>query len=170
MSGQISPTDFFSTGLYRIDSKSAEVQDWLNAEAYDEAEAPALAPIENHAHHAANEDDPNRHGDRIKAYCVTREQPIAWARFSAWLDLISSMRGDDLLRVKGIVNIAEHPSRPMVIHGVQHIFHPPIQLDAWPSEDRRTRIVFITRDIDKDVIEDTLRVFERRVAKSRRSG
>jgi G3E family GTPase len=53
----------------------------------------------------------------------------------------------------------------MIIHGVQHVFHPPIQLEAWPSDDHRTRIVFITRDIDKDVIEQTLRVFERRVAK-----
>jgi G3E family GTPase len=71
------------------------------------------------------------------------------------------MRGNDLLRVKGIVNVIEEPSRPLVIHGVQHIFHPPLKLDAWPSDDHRTRIVFITRNIDKDVIEDTLRVFER---------
>jgi G3E family GTPase len=81
--------------------------------------------------------------------------------------MVSAMRGDDLLRVKGIVNVAEHPSRPIVIHGVQHIFHPPIQLDEWPSEDHRTRIVFITRDIDKDAIEDTLRVFERRMARAK---
>ena len=75
------------------------------------------------------------------------------------------MRGNDLLRVKGIVNVLEHPSQPMVIHGVQHIFHPPIKLGAWPSDDHRTRIVFITRDIEKDVIEETLRVFNRRIPK-----
>ena len=68
-------------------------------------------------------------------------------------------------RVKGIVNVTEEPSRPVVIHGVQHIFHPPLKLDSWPSEDHRTRIVFITRGIDKEVIENTLRVFERRVEK-----
>ena len=118
-----------------------------------------------HDHDNTTADTRNRHGDRIKAYCVIREQPISWARFSNWLELLSGMRGNDLLRVKGIVNIIERPSRPMVIHGVQHIFHPPIQLDEWPSDDRRTRIVFITRDIDQDVIEQTLRVFERRVAK-----
>lgn len=76
--------------------------------------------------------------------------------------MVSAMRGNDLLRVKGIVNVTEHPLRPIVIHGVQHIFHPPIQLDSWPSDDRRTRIVFITRDIDQDAIEEILRVFERR--------
>jgi G3E family GTPase len=57
---------------------------------------------------------------------------------------------------------AARPRRPIVIHGVQHIFHPPLKLDAWPGEDRRTRIVFITRNIDKETIEETLGVFERR--------
>jgi G3E family GTPase len=76
--------------------------------------------------------------------------------------MVSAMRGDDLLRVKGIVNITEHPLQPMVIHGVQHIFHPPEILDHWPSDDHRTRIVFITRDIGKETIDDTLRVFEYR--------
>jgi G3E family GTPase len=72
------------------------------------------------------------------------------------------MRENDLLRVKGVANVVEHPFRPTVIHGVQHVFHPPIQLEGWPSEDHRTRIVFITRDIEQEVIEETLRVFERR--------
>jgi G3E family GTPase len=93
---------------------------------------------------------------------VIREQPISWSGFCKWLDLVSAMRGNDLLRVKGIVNVIEESSRPVVIHGVQHIFHPPIKLDAWPSDDHRTRIVFITRNIDQEVIEETLRVFERR--------
>jgi len=61
---------------------------------------------------------------------------------------------------KGIIDIAERPGQPMVIHGVQHLFHPPVPLDAWPNEDHRTRIVFITRDIPQDAIEDTLRGFE----------
>jgi G3E family GTPase len=76
--------------------------------------------------------------------------------------MIAAMRGDDLLRVKGIVQLADDPEHPMVIHGVQHLFHPPQTLPRWPSEDRRTRIVFITRDIDAEDIEATLTVFERR--------
>jgi G3E family GTPase len=155
--GEVAPTDFFTPGLYRIDNKTIEVQDWLNAEAY---------VIDSHSHavdheHAAH----GRHDDGIRAYCVIKEDPISWSGFSTWLDLISAMRGNDLLRVKGIVNVVEEPSRPVVIHGVQHIFHPPIKLEGWPSEDHRTRIVFITRNIDKEVIEDTLRVFERRMVK-----
>jgi G3E family GTPase len=162
INGKIRPEEFFSTGLYRLQGKTTQVHQWLNAEAY--------SGFDGHEHthrhdHASAEHDPNRHGERIKAFCVTREQPISWAGFSAWLDLVSGMRGNDLLRVKGIINVAEHPTRPIVIHGVQHIFHPPIQLQEWPSEDHRTRIVFITRDIEQDTIEQTLRVFERQRTK-----
>ena len=98
----------------------------------------------------------------IKDIRITRDTPIPSARFQSWLDLVTGLRGDDLLRVKGLVAISEHPHRPIVIHGVQHVFHPPVVLDRWPSDDRRTRIVFITRNIEKATIEDTLRVFERR--------
>jgi G3E family GTPase len=170
--GQISPADFFATGLYRLEGRTADVHQWLNAEAYSgtELHAGTELPAGIHGHaHASPEHDRNRHGERIRAFCVTRDQPISWAGFSAWLDLVSGMRGNDLLRVKGIINVMEQPARPMVIHGVQHIFHPPIQLDEWPSDDHRTRIVFITRDIDREVIEDTLRVFERRAARRKKA-
>jgi G3E family GTPase len=168
INGEVRPAEFFAAGLYRLESKTADVHNWLNAEAYAEDHPHTHVHHYDHHHDQAKEDERNRHGDRIRAHCIIREQPISWAGFSDWLDLISAMRGDDLLRVKGIVNVVEHPSRPIVIHGVQHIFHPPIQLDEWPSDDHRTRIVFITRDIDKEVIEDTLSVFERRAARSAR--
>jgi G3E family GTPase len=150
--GDADPSDLIGSGRYDPESKTANVQEWLRAEEFEE----------HHDHHEHHHVDPNRHNDRIRAYCITRDHPISSEGFSAWLDMVSAMRGDDLLRVKGIVNITEHPSRPMVIHGVQHIFHPPEILDHWPSDDHRTRIVFITRDIDKEAIDDTLRVFERR--------
>jgi G3E family GTPase len=162
--GAVQPADFFGSGLYRPESKTTQVQHWINAEAYTAAAPNAHSQHPEHEHGNAR----SRHGDRIRAFCVIREQPISWAGLSAWLDLVSAMRGNDLLRVKGIVNVNEHPSRPTVIHGVQHIFHPPIELDEWPSDDHRTRIVFITRDIDQEVIEDTLRVFERRGARKKK--
>ncbi|RZA17575.1 MAG: GTP-binding protein [Lysobacteraceae bacterium] len=105
--------------------------------------------------------DVNRHDDRIRAHAIVRDVPLSKEGFFAWLDMIAAMRGDDLLRVKGIVNLAGE-SRPLVIHGVQHLFHPPEYLPQWPGNDRRTRIVFITRDIEREAIDDTLRVFERR--------
>lgn len=68
------------------------------------------------------------------------------------------IKGSDLLRVKGIINIKGRVG-PIVIHGVQHIFHPTVELDEWPSEDHRTRIVFITRDVPRSGIENTFNVF-----------
>lgn len=97
---------------------------------------------------------------------MIRDEPVSWAGVSAWLEMIGRMRGEDLLRVKGIINVIEHPGRPVVIHGVQHLFHPPVFLDRWPSADQRTRIVFITRDIEREDIDGTLAVFERRKART----
>ncbi len=118
--------------------------------------APRWQPVPPAGH------DPNRHDDHIRAFALVREAPLPREGFFAWLDMVARLRGDDLLRVKGLVHLEESPDRPLVIHGVQHVFHPPEWLPAWPSEDRRTRIVFITRDIDPDAIEETLRLFEHR--------
>ncbi|WP_310566596.1 GTP-binding protein [Hydrogenophaga sp.] len=117
---------------------------------------------------APGQHDPNRHDDHIRSHVIVREQPMSREGFMAWLDMIAAMRGDDLLRVKGIVQLADDPEHPMVIHGVQHLFHPPETLPRWPSEDRRSRIVFITRDIEADDIEATLTVFERRRSRGTR--
>ncbi|WP_090733642.1 CobW family GTP-binding protein [Azotobacter beijerinckii] len=108
-----------------------------------------------HTHHHAGE-----HDSGIRSYSIVRDEPVSWQRFATWLELISSMRGDDLLRVKGIVNVLEHPDQPIVVHGVQHVFHPYRTLEKWPGKDRRTRLVFITRNIDREDIETTLQVFE----------
>jgi Putative GTPases (G3E family) len=75
------------------------------------------------------------------------------------MELLIANRGEDLLRVKGIVNVAEKPGEPCVIHGVQHVFHEPTWLEAWPSEDRRSRIVFITRGLTREAVEPLLAAF-----------
>jgi len=82
---------------------------------------------------------------------------------SGWLDGLATMRGDDLLRFKAIVALSDRPDEPVVLHGVQHLFHPPVLLPQWPSEDRRTRMVFITRDLPREAIEATLTAFEKAV-------
>ncbi len=104
------------------------------------------------------------HRDGIRSFVIVRDKPLAREAFAAWLDMVIAMRSDDLLRVKGLVQCAEDPDRPLVIHGVQHLFHPPETLPAWPGPDRRTRIVFITRGVDVEALDQTLRVFERRRA------
>lgn len=175
LNGEVSVEDFFGQAAFDPAGKAVRVQDWLRIEAY-ETEAGHHDHDhdhdhhDGHSHHADHEGvnvDSNRHDDRIRAYSVIRDEPISWAGFSAWLEMISQMRGDDLLRVKGIVNVLEHPDRPVVIHGVQHVFHPPVFLGQWPGPDHRTRLVFITRDIDREDIDATLQVFENRRASRR---
>jgi G3E family GTPase len=151
--GAIAAGALFDLGLFDPRSKTVEVQRWLQDE--------AVAAHDQHDHHHEHEHhDVNRHDERIRAFCMTRDKPMSWAALSGWLDALASMRGDDLLRVKAIVAIADRPEQPVVLHGVQHLFHPPVLLPAWPSEDRRTRIVFITRDMPRDMVEQTLTAFE----------
>ena len=149
--GAIDPAALFGLGLFDPQAKSIEVRRWLRDE--------QIVAAHDH-HHDHEAPDVNRHDARIRAFCITRERPMSWAALSGWLDALASMRGDDLLRVKAIVALADRPDQPVVLHGVQHLFHPPVLLPAWPSEDRRTRIVFITRDLPQATIEETLAAFE----------
>ncbi len=155
--GAIDASALFGLGLFDPQTKSVEVQRWLQDEAvaaqHDAAEG------DDH-HHGAHGHDVNRHDERIRAFCIIRERPISWSALSGWLDALATMRGDDLLRLKAIVALADRPEQPVVLHGVQHLFHPPVLLPAWPSEDRRTRIVFITRDLPRETIEQSLAAFE----------
>jgi G3E family GTPase len=77
-----------------------------------------------------------------------------------WLDILRATLGEQLLRVKGILNV-EGYERPVIIHGVQHVLHPIDVLDQWPSTDHRTRVVFITKGIEKASIEGMLNAFQR---------
>ena len=132
-------------GLYDAERKIPDVKRWLATEAYAH---------DHHHHH-----DVNRHDDRIRAFTLASEQAIPWSACEMFLDLVRSMHGPSLLRVKGIVKIAETPDTPVVIHGVQHVFHPPVTLDAWPDADHRTRLVFIVSDIAPRTIEDLFNAF-----------
>ena len=96
------------------------------------------------------------HGDNVRAYSVFCDEPVPWPRLCHWLESIVSLRGDRILRIKGIVNVAGE-SCPSVVHGVQHVLHPPIRLPRWPDSDQRTRIVFITRGLKLTDLECALR-------------
>ena len=158
--GAVDPALLFNLGFYDPQTKSVDVQRWLRAEAFE--------PGHGHQHQDDHDNDHepldvNRHDDRIRAFCITRERPISWAALSTWLDALATMRGDDLLRLKAIVALSDRPGEPVVVHGVQHLFHPPVLLKEWPSEDHRTRMVFITRDLPREAIESTLAAFEEAV-------
>ena len=102
------------------------------------------------------------HIDGISSFVVVRDEPLPRDAFFAWLDMLIAARGADMLRVKGLVNLREQVDQPMVIHGVQHLFSPPEFLPAWPSPDRRTRLVFIVRGVERTTLDDTLDVLVRR--------
>ncbi len=155
--GRIDPAALFDAGLYDPAGKTPEVARWLAAEAHDAAQARAHHhDDDDDDHHHRHAHDPNRHDAHISTFCLTRDRPIRAVALALFLETLAEHRGADLLRVKGILNIAESPERPAVIHGVQHVFHPPAWLDRWPSEDRRSRLVFITRDIPRAWIEQLL--------------
>ncbi|MBT4491469.1 MAG: GTP-binding protein [Rhodospirillaceae bacterium] len=147
--GEIDPMLLFNAGLYDPETKSLDVQRWLKAEAYDDDHGHEHEDEHEHEH------DKNRHSDQIQAYCVYLEERLPWEQVASWLELLTTYRGDDILRIKGMLNVAESET-PVVVHGVQHMFHPPVQLDAWPDDDHRSRIVFITRGLTRDVVENML--------------
>jgi G3E family GTPase len=134
VNGKVEPDALFADSV----ASEAQRQDRLAA-------SDALGPHHDHDHDGGDADHyAHHHG--IGTVTLVREAPVAWPALRAWLVALAALKGPDLLRVKGIVNVAGRAG-PVVVHGVQHVFHPPVELPRWPDQDRRTRIVFITRNI-----------------------
>ena len=120
-----------------------------------------MTTINGHGHH--HHHDPSRHDARIHSFCLSFDEPLPWDGISTWLEVLTMTRGESVLRIKGILNL-EGQDLPIAIHGVQHLFHPPARLAAWPrradgTEDRTSRLVFILRDLDRAVVEKGLAAF-----------
>ena len=92
------------------------------------------------------------HDPSIRAFSLRFEKPFTWDSLNAALQTLTALRGPDLLRVKGIVNVEGEPG-PVVLQAAQHVIHPPVTLDGWRDADRGTRIVFITRNIARESVE-----------------
>jgi len=159
------PTDaVIAGGLFDLEGRIADVADWLRTEAVEEAERESHAHQHGHHHHHGHSHghhhhDVNRHDEKIRAFCLTSDQPIRQGTLDMFLDLLRSSQGAKLLRVKGLVALAEDPEHPVVIHGVQHVIHVPAILPRWPSEDRRSRIVFIVDDLERETVEKLWNAF-----------
>jgi G3E family GTPase len=151
--GEIAAEALLDIGPFSISGKLPAVGHWLNAEAY-------AAQPDHHQHGHHHRHDPNRHDTRIHSFCLTFDQPLHWNGFATYLDMLTATRGESLLRIKGILNLVGQ-DRPLVVHGVQHVFHEPILLPQWPvGDDRRSRLVFIVRDMTRDDVERGLLAFE----------
>jgi G3E family GTPase len=138
--GEIAPEALFGAALFDPLRKTVDARRWINEDAY-------ASPRHDHADHEHHD-----HHHDIEAFCLSSDQPLSWEALSTWLGRLRNSAGNDLLRVKGILNLIGE-SAPVVIHGVHHIFHPPVLLDAWPDSDHRSRIVFIVRGIERRELE-----------------
>ncbi|UCF74625.1 MAG: GTP-binding protein [Betaproteobacteria bacterium] len=138
--GEISPDELF--GVAPGNRGAEGLARWLRQEAYVAASA-----------HRDSYLRPGRHDDGIDAFSVYLERPVTRVGLVTWLHLLASLRGANLLRMKGLLNVEGHP---MTVHAVQTLIDEPVALAQWPDEDRRSRLVFITRDMARADIERTL--------------
>ena len=145
----------------------AAAKAWLNADAYlgcnDEGEDHAGHDHAHHHHHG--------HDEAIASFCLVREEPTTREALQLLLAAIEKNLGPNLLRVKGLVSVAEEPDRPAVLQGAQHLLHNLTWLESWPDADRRTRIVFITQNMPRADLEEMVALLDRvatRTAAARR--
>jgi G3E family GTPase len=143
--GEATAERLLSCGLYDPERKIPDVKKWLTAEAYTS---------DHHHHH-----DINRHDEHIGSFVLTADAAIPAGTLEMFLELLRATHGDRLLRLKGIVKLAEMPDTPVVVHGVQHVFHPTARLERWPDDDHRTRLVFITRDLPERTVRELFEAF-----------
>ncbi|ARO31990.1 cobalamin biosynthesis CobW-like protein [Rhizobium sp. NXC14] len=160
-------------GLYDPATKIADVGRWLQDEDAHEAHHHDHDHDHDghhhhrdghgHHHHDHAQQDPhdvNRHDASIRSFSIVEEKPIDPMALEMFVDLLRSAHGEKLLRMKAIVSVSDRPERPLVLHGVQSIFHPPVRLPAWPDpQDRRTRMVLITKDLPEAFVKDLFDAF-----------
>jgi len=131
VNGEIDLAFLIDVGLRNMKGKLEDIERWMGE------------PDEHGHRHS--------HDSKVKSFSLRYTEPLSWQLFSQTMEVLSALRGSDMLRVKGLVNVQGHKG-PMVVQGVQHLFHPPVELEAWPSADHSTRIVFITRNIPRETV------------------
>ena len=148
--GEAVAAALMNAGLYEPSGKIPDVSRWLAEEAVAAADAvrDTSVPLA-----------PHKHDERIKVFTVATEAALPMATLELFLELLRATHGEKLLRLKGVVRLAEEPDQPMVLHAVQHVLHPPARLQQWPDDDRRSRLVCVTRDLDPSVVQRLLDAF-----------
>ncbi|MSQ21293.1 MAG: GTP-binding protein [Betaproteobacteria bacterium] len=141
--GEIEPRELSNIGLARGEADLPAIERWLgrvsNASTDEGTYLGSRVPRATHL--AA-----------VRSFVLWFDQPFTWQSFTTIVQVLTSLRGPDLLRVKGLVNIVEETG-PVVVQGAQHLFDEPARLENWPSEDRRSRLVFITKNLSRELVE-----------------
>ncbi len=154
-----SAAGLLDNGLYDVSSKNTDVGRWLGEESGHDHDHG-----HDHHHHRGDHDhhhhDVNRHDESIRSFSIIHDKPIDPMAIDMFVDLLRSAHGEKLLRMKAIVKLSDNPGRPLVLHGVQSIFHRPERLSAWPDPaDQRTRMVLITKDLPEAFVKDLFAAF-----------
>ncbi len=160
--GEATAERLFNTGFYDPSGKPPDVKAWLSLESVQRAERAAHAHQHgaDHGHgHGHHHHDVSRHDAHIRSFAFTDDNPISPQALELFLELLTSYHGPKLLRMKGIIKLSDDPERPVVLHGVQHVLHPPVRLERWPDSAKQTRLVFIVKDIEKKAVEELFRAF-----------
>ena len=142
----------FDSGAYHHARRNLDVTQWLQSAHYSAARQ--RAPF----HHAPSGELPR--DAYIKTFCLEYMEPLSWQVLERWIAQLTRIRGKDLLRVKGVAYTVE-TDLPVVVQGVQHIFQPPVTLANWPWQPPHSKIVFITRNIPREVVESNLQALLR---------
>lgn len=150
---EAAPSRLIDLGLYDPATKSADVARWLGEAAHEHHDH------DHHDHGHGHDHDHAHHDHRVRSISLVHDAPVPWTTIEMFLDLLRSSQGEKLLRMKGIVELAEDPSRPLVLHGVQKLMHPPARLPAWPAGPRGARLVLITFDLDEDYVRRLFSAF-----------
>jgi G3E family GTPase len=155
-----------SAGLFDPATKIADVGRWLHDGAGHDHVCDDACGHGHHTHHHDHAHHDHRHGhhhhhdDAIRSFSILHERPIDPLALSMFIDLLRSAHGEKLLRMKAVVQLADDPDRPLILHGVQSIFHAPERLPAWPDPaDRLTRMVLITKDLPEDFVQSLFDAF-----------
>ncbi len=153
-------------GLYDPATKIADVDRWLRDElanddhGHDHHDHGHHEHDHHHGHGHHHHHDVNRHGDDIRSFSIIHDKPIDPMAIEMFTDLLRSAHGEKLLRMKAVVALSDNPDRPLVLHGVQSVFHPPQRLAKWPDgSDRRTRMVLITQGLPETFVSDLFAAF-----------
>lgn len=151
--GELAVASISGCGLYDPGTKTPDVATWLAEEAVREAHR------NGHSHH---HHDVERHDAHVYSFALVFDKPLQWYDFSSAVNSLLKTVGERILRVKGLINIAGVPG-PRIVQCVQHVMYPYTELERWPDDapynDRRTRLVFIVRDIPQSLIEQSFAMF-----------
>jgi G3E family GTPase len=178
----VSSLSMLANGLYDPSSKIADVDRWLRDEiaadhhdhhhhdhdhdggcdcGHDHGDNHGHHHhAHDHGHHHHHHHDVSRHGDDIRSFSIVHDRPIDPMAIDMFVDLLRSAHGEKLLRMKAVVKLSDNPERPLVLHGVQAIFHPPQRLPRWPEgSDQKTRMVLITKGLTEEFVADLFAAF-----------